>query len=148
MHVIQGMKFKTMTLMLIGCAALSFAVLPPDARKQIDEAARKSATEVVQGKVVAIYSFREEQKGNQMGYDRYIAEIVVSATDKGKSFAKGDRAYVKYFRKIPPPGWVGPGYSQFKMPKVGDTVKVHLKGDKQSGFSVVSNGFDFPAPAK
>jgi hypothetical protein len=124
------------------------------------QALRETATHVVCGEVASIYR-HVETKGHWQ-YTKYIAEIRVTAVEKGTAIKHGALVYARYWTRK----WVGkPNFSSFStsghrgLPKQGDSIRVFLaryaydgftKGNMDGGFNVIgANGFEDlvnPAP--
>jgi len=96
---------------------------------------RDTATHVVVGTVAAVYE-RAEASGDWK-YTRYVAEVRVSACEKGAGLKKGELAYVRYWRRswrgkgLPPPSTAG----HRGLPAPGEAVRVYLARNAYDGFS-------------
>ena len=107
------------------------------------------ATHALVGTVQRTYE-RKEQQGN-FEYTYCVAEVAVERVDKGTDVAARDRVFVRYWRKK----WTGEGrglpdhYGHRNIPGSGDAVEVYVKGDRKTGFDVLSpNGFFAVTKAK
>jgi hypothetical protein len=122
------------------------------------EELRETATNVVVGKVLAVYE-RPESAGNWK-YTRYVAEVRVEKVEKGDGLKPGELVYARYWRKAwqgkgnPPPDTAG----HRGLPAAGDTTRIYLAKNaydgftfenKDGGFNVIgANGFETLTPAK
>ena len=112
---------------------------PPLSEKELESL----ASHVFAGVVLQTY-VRTEQQGNFV-YDYGVVEVDVKRVDKGSDIAVMDRAFIKYWKK----DWTGENknpppddYGQLDIPRKGDAVQIFARGDRKSGFEVLSpNGF-------
>ncbi len=116
----------------------------------------KTATHVVTGKVLAVYS-RTATEGDWK-YTRYVAEVRVDECAKGDGVKKDELVYARYWQRT----WVGIGQmppntvGHSGRPAAGDTVRVYLaknaydgftQDNKDNGFNVIgANGFEAVKP--
>ncbi len=131
--------------LFVGLALITFSV-PGNALGEIPKRSQANlaaaATHAFTGVVQHTYS-RTETKGN-FEFTHSVVEILVERVDKGTDVAANDRVYVRCWRK----NWLGAGnpppdhYGHWGAPQTSDTVEVYVKGDRKSGFDVLSpNGF-------
>jgi hypothetical protein len=115
-------------------------------------ALKEVSTDVVVGEVKAIYA-RASREGNWK-YTRYVAELKVTAVEKGEGAPVGELVYVRYWRR----GWAGPGApppstsGHSGLPEEGQSLRVYLarnaydgftQENKDGGFNVIgANGFE------
>lgn len=112
---------------------------------------RRTATHVVTGEVVAIYT-RAATKGD-WAYTHYLAEVKVAKVEKGEGLTSGGLVYVRYWRRkftgaVPPPSTGG----HRGLPKEGQSLRIYLarnaydgftKENHDGGFNVIgANGFE------
>ena len=112
---------------------------------------RQTATHVVVGTVVRVYSRSQTVKG----YDttEYVAELRIKEVEKGEGLKEGDLLYARYGTQR----WVGPGpptpgtSGHRGLPREGDTLRVYLARNaydgfgenRDGGFNVIgANGFE------
>jgi hypothetical protein len=125
----------------------------PSARAEIPNQSQEqlgaSASHVLKGVVERTYE-QKERRGD-FEYTHCVAEIAVAQAEKGTEIAAGDRVFVRYWRKRwlaggnPPPDH----YGHRSVPDKSDSVEVYVKGNRKSGFDVVSpNGFFKVSKAK
>jgi len=125
---------------LVLCLTALVAVLAPvSISEKVDmspENLVKTATDVITGKVTAIYA-REESRG---GYDytHYAAEVKVATVEKmgARMIEVGDVMYVRYWTKkagfFTPPA-VGTNGHRGR-PDVGDSKRIYLARNAYDGF--------------
>lgn len=134
-------------------SALAYAWRPEKADRSPQQL-RESATHVVVGKVLQVWT-RAEESGS-WDYTRYVAEVQIEAVEKGEGLAPGQLVYVRYWTKewdgffgAPPPDTNG----HRGLPAVGVRSRMHLArnaydgfGDtRDGGFNVIgANGFAAP----
>lgn len=113
--------------------------IPKQSREELSE----SASHALVGKVVRTYE-RQERDQHDFEYTYGVAEISVDSVGKGSEIASSDRVFVRYWRKK----WIGTGdpppdhYGHWSIPNATDTVVAYVKGDRKTGFEVLSpNGF-------
>ena len=143
---------QPLRLPFVACL-MALALAAPFARAEVPdqtpERLQKNATHVVAGEARALYvsvsreGNYEETKG--------VAEIRVTGVERGDGLEPGGLVYARYWRRKwvgdgnPPPGSAG----HRGLPKVGDTVRVHLKRADDGGYDVLlPNGFQPVKPAK
>jgi hypothetical protein len=134
--------------MFTSVARLSLAEKVDLSNEQLFE----TATHVIDGHVLAIYSYQEESGDWQI--TRYVAEIAVERCTKGDIEPEAAPVYVRYWtRKWIGEGTVPPSTNGHRgLPSVGDHVHVYLaknaydgftNDNKDGGFNVIgANGFD------
>ncbi len=131
---------QTVVAAAVGLAVLGFsgsvqAELPPLSAEDLES----MATDIIQGKVVQVYSV--EAKREQGFVDRlYAIEVAVTTVKKGEGITAGEVIYARTWKSAKrPSGWAGPG-GQYEIPKVGAQVTVYLKGDKGAFDALTPNG--------
>jgi hypothetical protein len=112
------------------------------------EQLRAAATHIVTGQVLGVYT-RTQTQGN---YERTdcIAEVRVTASEKGDGIAPDQLVYARYWHRR----WIGggpppPGTNGFRgMPSENDTVRIYLNRDGNDGFggSYPKGGFNVVGP--
>lgn len=110
--------------------------------KQSEKELRASASHAFTGTVVRIYS--QEEKRGKFEYTYGVAEMAVEDVTQGTDVTANDRVFVRYWRKK----WIGNGnpppdhYGHWEIPAKTDSVEIYVKGDRKTGFDVLSpNGF-------
>ena len=112
------------------------------------ESLLEMSSHTIQGKISQIYSANED-KGN-FRYVFQIAVVDVKTVEKGEGISKGDSVYVKYWKRT----WIGKGplppdyYGQPNVPRVGDSMRVFLKQDKNGPFDVREPGGFHSVPSE
>jgi len=124
-------------------APVALAELPPLSSEQL----HSQASDIIQGKIVAIYSYDkpgtpEEMRRGPWVDTRSVAEVQVTKIEKGESFKQGEVAYVRFWRaKERPRGWAGPGGN--RPPRVDGDFRVFARRDKDGRYDVLlPNGFE------
>jgi hypothetical protein len=128
-HAVSG--FAALLALAVGATRVSAEKvdMPPNALA-------KTATHVVVGKVKAVYE-RTTSEGSYR-YKRYVAEVEVSAVEKGEGLKAGELAYVRYWTVD---DWIGPGpmppgtSGHRGLPKEGETVRVYAARNAYDGFT-------------
>ena len=117
--------------------------------EQSKEELKTSASHILTGTVVRTYERKEMRGGIEYTYS--VAEVAVGHVHKGADVVADDRVYVRYWRKK----WIGSGnpppdhYGHWNIPVSGDTAEIYVKGDRKTGFDVLSpNGFFKATKAK
>ena len=102
---------------------------------------QQSATQVITGKVIRIYSVVERTSSDWETTYR-VAEIQVEGLETGEPI--GSLAYVRFWRKqyvgngLAPPGY----YGHRGTPQPGDSVQIFVEKAADGGYDVLSpNGF-------
>ena len=114
------------------------AEIPKRSQNELQVAASSAVTGVVE----RTYTHKET-KGN-FEYTYGVAEIALVRVDKGDDIVAKERVFVRYWRKK----WIGSGnpppdhYGHWDIPEKGDMAEIYVKGDRKTGFDVLSpNGF-------
>lgn len=103
------------------------------------EALKKTATQVVQGEVKGIYA--KTAKEGRWKVTRYVAEVKVTAIEKGEGITVGELVYVRYWHRkwaslgVPPPSTSG----HSGLPKEGETLRIYLARNAYDGFTKDNN---------
>ncbi|PQO46980.1 hypothetical protein C5Y93_05645 [Blastopirellula marina] len=89
-------------------------------------------------------TYEQKETRNKFEYTHGVAEVAVEAVGKGTDIEKGDRVFVRYWKKR----WIGRGnpptdhYGHSNIPQKSDKLEIYVKGDRRSGFDALSpNGF-------
>ena len=96
---------------------------------------KRAATQVIVGNVVAIYS--RIAKEGRWKVTRYVAEVKVTAVEKGEGVKVGDLVYARYWHRVwaslgvPPPSTGG----HRGLPKDGETLRIYLARNAYDGFT-------------
>ena len=129
--------------MIILALALSCTTARSEIPKRSEKQLTNSASHALVGTVVRTYE-RTAKRSRNFEYTYGVAEMNVKTVRKGSEVNPNERVFVRYWRKR----WIGNGnpepshYGHGNIPKAGDVVLVFVKGDRQSGFDVLSpNGF-------
>lgn len=133
-------------LCVVPMAAMIHLQSPADAHAEIPKASKEdlhaSASHVIHGTVSRTYERKEKQREFEFTYG--VAEVAVGRVAKGADMAANDIVFVRYWGKR----WIGPGnpppdhYGHCDVPEAADTVEVYVRGDRKTGFDVLSpNGF-------
>ena len=108
---------------------------------------RSQSSDIIQGKIVAIYSYDKPGTPDQTRRGpwvdtRSVAEVQVTSIEKGESFKQGEVAFVRFWHaKERPRGWAGPSGNH--PPKVDGNFRVFASRAKDGGCDVlVPNGFE------
>ena len=129
-------RFKPVTASLFALAL--FSVLPASAAvpPRSPENLKENATDIVVGQVVRVYAgTREVREG--MTDDVYVAEVKVTAAEKG-DLAAGKVVFARYWKpKSRPRGWAGP-QGQNVLPAEGKTVRLFLVRAADGGLDVLT----------
>ena len=127
------------TVMLLSAISVTAQAEIPKKSKQKLNA---EASHQLIGTVIRSYD-QEEKRGN-FEYTHSVAEVAVETVGKGTEIEKGDRVFVRFWKKRfvgtgnPPPDH----YGHWNAPQQSDKVEIYVEGDRKSGFDVVSpNGF-------
>lgn len=103
---------------------------------------RASASHALAGTVQRTYE--QKEKRGDFEYTYGVAEVAVERVGKGADFIAGDRVFVRYWRKK----WIGSGnpppehYGHRNIPEKAGSAEIYVKGDRKTGFDVLSpNGF-------
>lgn len=125
-------------LLMLALISSAIAKVPNRTPEELE----KGSSDIVKGKVVAIYSFAQEIKpGDRLKYTRFVAEILVEKSSKGKDATEGEVLYAKYY-DMDPVGEPMPHGGGHDLPEVGKSYTVHLERGKDGSFSVLHpNGF-------
>jgi hypothetical protein len=150
--------FRRLPLFAVIAAALLVTPVRAEKPQMSPEELRETATDVVTGKVVAIYA-RAETSGDWK-YTRYVAEIRVDECEKGDGIKKGSLVYARYWTR----GWSGKGQvppstsGHRNLPSDGEVVRVYMarnaydgfgSDNNDGGFNVIgANGFEKLKPKK
>jgi hypothetical protein len=104
------------------------------------DALRNTATDVIVGKVLAIYERVENTP--QWRYTRYIAETQILTVEKGESLKTGDLVYARYWRAAwQGSGPVPPSTSGHRgLPVVNDSMRIYLARNAYDGFGDTHDG--------
>lgn len=110
--------------------------------KKSQEKLAAEASHQLSGTIIRTYEQKEKRGGFE--YTHGVAEVSVQAVGKGADIEKGDRIFVRYWKKRwtkngnPPPDH----YGHWNIPKESDQAEIYVKGDRKNGFDVLSpNGF-------
>ena len=129
-------------------AAVTLALLmASDCSAEIPKASAEElhaeCSHAIAGNVVRTYTTRVQTSKN-FEHTYGVAELIVEKVDKGQQITAGDRVYFRYWKKR----WTGDGgpapdhYGHWDGPKADDRVFVYVKGDRKTGYDVLSpNGF-------
>jgi len=135
------MNLKTGGLLVIVAWALSAS--SDVSAEKVDlsaKALRGVASNVVVGKVAAIYT-RAEVKGGWT-YTHRVAEVSISSVEKGEGLVKDGLVYARYWtrrwtgRGSPPPSTNG----HRGIPKVGESLRIYLARNAYDGFGKTADG--------
>lgn len=114
------------------------AEIPKQSKKEL----QASASHALTGTVERVYE--QKEKRAEFEYTYGVAEVAVESVDKGADVVANDRVFVRYWRKK----WIGNGnpppdhYGHGNIPAKTDTAEIYVKGDRKTGFDVLSpNGF-------
>ena len=125
----------TASLIVMSCAN---AEIPKQSKKEL----QASASHALAGTVERIYEHKE--KRGDFEYTYGVAEVAVERVEKGADVVANERVFVRYWHKK----WIGNGnpppdhYGHWDIPAKTDTAEIYVKGDRKTGFDVVSpNGF-------
>jgi len=140
----------TKPLILWACMAIA-TLAAPTARAELPplspEQLRSQSSDIVAGKVVAIYSYDksgtpEETRRGAWVDTRSVAEVQVTKVEKGESLKPGQVAFVRFWHaKERPRGWAGPSGNH--PPKVDGSYRIFASHAKDGGCDVlVPNGFE------
>jgi hypothetical protein len=144
---------RTPLILAVPLVVLFSALVARGEKASMSPAAlERVATHIVQGEVKAIYT-RAEKVGNWQ-YIRYIAEVRVEKSEKGKGLEAGGLVYARYWTR----SWTGrgpmpPSTSGHRgLPKRGESLRIYLaqnaydgftKENSDGGFNVIgANGFE------
>ena len=123
-------------------AALWAGPVLAEVPNQSPEQLKKNAHNIVVGQVQAIYR-SSERDANHEHIDS-VAEIRVTAVEKGTAFQPGDLVYARFWNRnwlgagSPPPGSGG----HRGAPKKGESARVYLeRGEDQGNNVLLPNGF-------
>lgn len=133
------MRAKLMTMAVAGLTGLLLlgvmAGWPRAEKVPMSEAQmKKMATHIVTGKVTAIYTKKVKQGSYEV--TKHLAELQVTAVEKGEGISKEAPLYVRYWTQrftgwgSPPPGTNG----HHPLPKEGGTHRVYLARKAYDGF--------------
>lgn len=122
---------------ILGLALLGFLFPPAPQPEKVDLSAdelQRIATHVIQGNVRHIYQ-RSEQE-DAWSYTHYVAEVQITATEKGEDLAEGGLVYVRYWTRRfrgsqPPPSTSG----HRQIPSEGETLRIYLACRAYDGFT-------------
>ena len=115
-----------------------WAAKAPSSKEQLE----KIATHVVEGKVQAIYSYKEREGIPVLSgyeYDHKVAEVKIEKIEKGK--IAESLIYVRYWSRkwkglgLPPPG----GQSYENQPRKGQACRFYLAKNAYDGWSKDEN---------
>jgi hypothetical protein len=141
-HRRPAMKILQLLPVFALSVALAAADIHAEIPKESKESLHASASHALTGKVAGTYERIEKRADFETTYG--IAEVAVERVDKGAEIVAGDRIFVRYWRKR----WVGKGnpppdhYGHWNLPEATDAVVVYVRGDRTSGYDVLSpNGF-------
>ena len=104
---------------------------------------KKAATQVVVGDVIAIYT--RPSKTDRWNYTHYVAEVKVTAVEKGNDAKVGDLVYARYWHRR----WAGPGKPPMStaghsgLPKEGERLRIYLARNAYDGFTKKNNDGGF-----
>lgn len=125
-------------VLILAWAVPSSAEIPPLSKEELLQDASAALT----GKVVETYERVRNVEDLEWTYG--VAEIAVERVEKGSHIASRDRVFVRYWHKR----WIGKGpplpdhYGHWNIPSQGDVAQIYVRGDRKSGFDVLSpNGF-------
>ena len=132
-------------------SALVVALLAPGAGAEVPnrtpEQLQEWSTHLVAGEVQTLYV--SVSRGDKFEDTKGVAEVRVTAVEKGDGLEPGELVYARYWRRK----WVGEGQpptgsnGHRGLPKAGDVVRVHLKRAKDGGYDVLlPNGFQPAGP--
>lgn len=128
--------------------AMAWAAPAPEKAAMPTAAMQKMATHIVQGEVIRIYKSTEVD--GPWEYTRFIAEMKVSAIEKGKGIEKEQLIYPRWFsrhwRRGEGPA-SGSGHYGWT-PKVGEKARAYLAKNSSDGFNRENNdgGFSLLVP--
>lgn len=126
---------KTPHLFAVGAiviiAALIGSSLLAEVPNRSPEQLQQSATHIVTGKVLRIYSRTQREDGQER--TRYIAEVQVDAVEKGSGVEVDSLICVRYFTQVLPRGTTGTTGHR-GLPKEGDRVRIYLARNAPDGF--------------
>ncbi|MGE4158553.1 MAG: hypothetical protein AB7F75_05605 [Planctomycetota bacterium] len=125
-------------------AVLALFCSMPEARaEKVDlspENLLKTATHVVVGEVVQIYTRKENTANREITH--YVAEVRVKKAEKGEGLKEEGLIYVRYFTKR----WTGSGMmppdtnGHRGLPEVGTTLRIYLACNAYNGFGETKDG--------
>ena len=144
--------FRKLPLFSVIASALLVTAVRAEKPQMSPEELRETATDVVTGKVMAIYA-RAETSGDWK-YTKYVAEIRVDGCEKGDGARQGNLVYARYWTR----GWIGKGEvppstaGHRDLPRDGEVLRVYMarnaydgfgSDNKDGGFNVIgANGFE------
>jgi hypothetical protein len=132
----------TIVVITLAVAAVLAGIALGEKVDMSPKALRDTATHVVTGEVVAVYS-RVETAG-EWRYTRYVAEVKVATVEKGEGIAKGSLAYVRYWTRA----WVGrrpmpPSTTGHRgLPEAGEKHRIYLARNAYDGFASAEENSD------
>jgi len=110
--------------------------------KMSKEELQKFASHALVGTIEQTYERKETRRDYEYVYG--VAEVNVDRVSQGEEIEEGDRVFVRYWKKR----WTGPGnpspghYGHWNIPDSSDKAEIYIKGDRKTGYDVLSpNGF-------
>lgn len=134
------------SIQIVFAAVIVVLTMSMNAQAEIPKKSREKLKEMAShqliGTVTNTYE-RKETRG-QFEFTLGVAEVAVEEVGKGTDIEKRDCVFVRYWNKR----WTGSGnpppdhYGHWNIPQKSDKAEIYVKGDRQSGFDVLSpNGF-------
>ncbi len=124
------------------CGLLWATAAPAEVPTRTPDQLKQQAQNIVVGQVQAVYRTSERQANHE--HTDAVAEIRITAVEKGSTFKPGDLVYARFWNRTwlgtgsPPPGSSG----HHGTPKKGDSVRVYLgRGEDQGHDVLLPNGF-------
>ena len=126
----------------LAASLLAMSYARAEIPKQSKEKLQALASHALTGTIERVYEHKE--KRGDYEFTHGVAEVAVERVDKGTDVVANDRVFVRFWRQK----WIGegnspPGHSgHWNIPARTDTAEIYVKGDRKTGFDVLSpNGF-------
>lgn len=134
------MRLTCAALIAVTIAVMIGSSLLAEVPNRSPERLTESATNIVTGKVLRIYSRQEREAGTSR--TRYVAEVRIETVEKGEGLTPDTLIYARYLTQVLPKGSVGTTGHR-GLPNEGERVRVYLARNTSDGFDRDNNDGGF-----